>query len=316
MCGSLVFMPDGLHAVSHCNGDVYVWDLQKRRLLRDPLSLDAGQLPGLVAVAPDGQHLAAFVARALVLLEFDGTTCTRDGPPLTSATFTALAFSPDGARLATAEMERGQGRVRIMALPSRAKQNEFLFGAPVTALAFSPDGKLLVTSSLRETTIRVMNLEQDRQEDRGFQGQAEAVTRLGFSRDGRRLFSSAAERGLRLGKNNPDGAMGVWDFATGKEVQTVPAAGLVCAAFWPGGRALTGHLDGNVVLWDLDTGKELARYPFKPPSEDPAGRGRPSGQGPHVTAVAISPDGHHGLAAVTDGQVYLFRLPTPTPGKP
>jgi serine/threonine protein kinase len=298
VCGSLVFMPDGRHAVSHCNGDVYVWDLQKRRLLSDPLSLDGGPVPGLVAVAPDGQHLAAFVGRALTFLKFDGTRCARDGAPLTSAPFTAVAFSPDGARLATAERERGQGRVRLTALPSRTHQNEFLFGAAVTALAFSPDGKFLVTSGLRERTIRVMNLEQQRQEDRGFQSQAEAVTRLGFSRDGSRLFSA--------GSGNLDATVGVWDFATGKEVQTIRAAGLVCAAFWPGGRALTGHADGDVVLWDLDTGKELARFPFKPPP------GGPRVRGPLVTAVAISPDGHHGLAALADGLVYLFRLPPPT----
>jgi WD40 repeat protein len=80
---------------------------------------------------------------------------------------------------------------------------------------------------------------------------------------------------------------------------------MTCVAFWPWGRALTGYRHGGVALWDLNTGKELAKFP----SES-------NQNGAYASAVAISPDGHHGLAALTDGAVYLYRLPPPTHGKP
>jgi serine/threonine protein kinase len=319
-CGSIVFLPDGLHAASHCNGAVYVWDLPKRRLGTEPWSFNVGRSPGLVAAAPDGKHLAAFALHYLALLTFDGTSCTADGPSLTFSTVSAVTYSPDGSRLITADAMGQGGRVRITAIPSRAKQKEFLFGAPITALAISPDGKFLVTSSAGEKTIRLLNLEQDRQEDRVFEGHTGLVTRADFSRDGTRLFVAAsnAAEGAYFGQNrNADGMLQVWDFATGKGVQTIPTTQLASAAFWPGGRALTGHVDGKVILWDLDTGKELARVPLKTAA---AGNQPGGGFGParrpttEVTAVAISPDGHHGLAAVADGLVYLFRLPPP--GKP
>jgi WD40 repeat protein len=73
---------------------------------------------------------------------------------------------------------------------------------------------------------------------------------------------------------------------------------MTCVAFWPGGRALTGHEDGSVVLWDLAAGAELKRFAQE--------RSR-------VTAVAVSPDGHHAVAALANHLVYLYRLPPAGP---
>jgi WD40 repeat protein len=75
---------------------------------------------------------------------------------------------------------------------------------------------------------------------------------------------------------------------------------MISAAFWPWGRALTGHLDGGLLLWDMETGKELLH--FKSPSSQAQA---------YATALAISPDGHHAVGAYNDGYVYLFRLPPP-----
>ena len=57
--------------------------------------------------------------------------------------------------------------------------------------------------------------------------------------------------------------------------------------------ALTGHGDGGVVVWDLTTGKALKRF---------------TGAGARVTAVAVSPDGRQGLAALADHSVFLYPL--------
>ena len=63
--------------------------------------------------------------------------------------------------------------------------------------------------------------------------------------------AATADGTLRVWNNDKDGV------EAGKPI---PAAKMACTAFWPGGRALTGHSDGSVVLWDLENGAELWRF--------------------------------------------------------
>ena len=88
-----------------------------------------------------------------------------------------------------------------------------------------------------------------------------------------------------------------------KEQKRIPlgtTAKMTCCAFWPGGRALTGHADGQIVLWDLEQGKELHRFPHRDVQ---------------ITAVAIARDGRQGLSAHSDHSVHFYHLPAPL-GKP
>jgi WD40 repeat protein len=78
----------------------------------------------------------------------------------------AVAFSPDGFLLATAESGGTKGnRVRVFAVRKGDERNAFPSGAapPATSVAFAPDGKLLATAG-REKTIRLWSLEHNRQE--------------------------------------------------------------------------------------------------------------------------------------------------------
>jgi WD40 repeat protein len=173
--------------------------------------------------------------------------------------------------------------------------------------------------------IRRWNLHENRQEDRTFDGHEGIVTDIQFSADGKRFYS--ASRGdVTWGRLKGDGTVRVWnnDREPGKQEKRidpalaadaghrsdpskrgkgfVPAAAtpMSCVAFWPGGRALTGHMGGGVILWDLNSGKELAQFPY-----------RGTARQVNVTAAAISPDGYHALAVLSDHQIYLYRLPPP-----
>jgi serine/threonine protein kinase/WD40 repeat protein len=325
VCGSLLFTPDGKQALSECYGSIHVWDLQLHRQA-DKWDWHPGPKgnPGVITIAPDGGLLAVVPApapsagfanakKALVLFDRkDPKTHKALDPPVPLETgTTAVGFSPDGSLLAISEIEGPKGnRVRLAEVATRKENKDIPSGAPLLSLAFAPNGKFLATGSGNprrgqgETKIRLWNL-ADASQMREFAGHTAPVTHVAFAADGKRLFSASLQ----------DGTLRVWsnddDKEPGRELQKIETgkapAQMTCATFWPGGRALTGHADLSVVLWDLETGQKVEGFPLEKPDPKRTGFGRATG----VTAVALSPDGHHGLAALANGLVYLFRLPPP-----
>jgi serine/threonine protein kinase/WD40 repeat protein len=326
VCGSLLFTPDGKQALSECHGAIHLWDLQLHRQAdRWDWGPNSRGGAGVITVSPDGGLLAAVPApvlsagaaaakKALVLFDWkDPKTHKAIDPPVPLETgTTAVGFSPDGSLLAVSEIEGPKGnRVRLVEVATRKENKDIPSGAPLLSLAFAPNGKFLATGSGNprrgqgETKIRLWNL-ADASQKREFAGHTAPVTHVAFAADGKRLFSASLQDGTLRAWSNDD------DKEAGKELQKIETgkapAQMTCATFWPGGRALTGHADGSVALWDLEAGQKVEGLPLeKPDPKRPGGFGRPTG----VTAVALSPDGHHGLAALPNGLVYLFRLPPP-----
>jgi hypothetical protein len=298
-CGSLVFTPDGLRAVSESGGGgVYVWDLRERRLkgswLHGLETPDMNQeSSGVVAVSPDGRRLVA----AFALLPFNYMNYLalydrrqdKDSYQIIKKDFAffsgsmgpTVAFSPDGSRLAAAEwpgiLRVPSPNVRIIEVPEGKVAKTFPSGARINALAFSTDGKSLLLGG-HDGAVSPRSLDGDRVVPLPRSGGA--VTQVGFSADGKHLWTASDDGKLRVGNV----ADGVPQVGQGEGVITTDKNGgkMTCAAFWPGGRALTGHANGDVVVWDLATGEEAKRF------TDEASR---------VTAVAVSPDGYHALAA-------------------
>jgi WD40 repeat protein len=324
---TLLFLPDGKRAVSRNYISLHHWDLTDHEE-RPEASRFAHHDPGSVAVAQNGQRIAASAGNSIEL--FDGTTYQKENKAMgCSNTCTALALTPDGKVLATAVQEYPKCLVRFWDAQTHLPldQKPLEYATAFTLLSYSLDGRFLVTSNsdpnnqqtvdVAHKRLRVWDA-RDSRLVRELKGHDNALSVAAFFADGRRIFSASPSDGtLRVWNNDENDAANVGREQEEKRIRAgtpSPPGGrgarepkqMTGFAFWPWGRALTGYRHGGFALWNLDTGQKL--WECSTPSDDADA---------YVIAAAISPDGHHALTALTDGKVYLYRLPPPAArGKP
>ncbi|MBO3747215.1 PD40 domain-containing protein [Streptosporangiaceae bacterium NEAU-GS5] len=189
----------------------------------------------------------------------------------------AIAFSPDGSRLATTAddgtallWDAATGRL-VATLRGHSRT--------VWAAAFSPDGSRLATV--------------------GFDGD----TRLWDGRTGRAVATLEGHNGLVVAFNrdgsllataNTDQMARLWDTATGRLVAILKGHTrlVYMVAFSPDGRRLaTAGFDNTARLWDVPSGKALRTF---------------SGHTLPVWSVAFSPDGERLATGSLDHAVRLW----------
>jgi WD40 repeat protein/serine/threonine protein kinase len=277
---SLAYQAHGRRLVSADNSSVKVWEA----VAGGQTVLSGG--PGL-AFSPDGRQLATQGPPQTIKV-WDVRTGQLLRSLKGSVSHGSLAFSPDGARLLSAE----DYTVTIWDLNTGAKVLAKESRSPVSQAQFSPDGKTLALACLGEpvciwdahtgAALRTLG------------GVAMEGWFLAFNRDGTRLAASLGTSGIR-----------VWEPATGKIVATMWGHMNVVrgAAFNPDGSLLASASDdGTVKVWDARTGRE--RWTLK---------GHTGG----VRSVAFSPDGRR-LASASYGDLHarLARgglMPEPVP---
>jgi dipeptidyl aminopeptidase/acylaminoacyl peptidase len=239
----------------------------------------------------------------------------------------AISFSPDSAKLASANGDRtvklwdvATGQV-ITTLEGHT--------STVYAAAFLPDGKTLATAGIGG--IKLWNLDT-------FKSSATMMTdgvvySLAITPDGKTLFAgcsdaavvtfdlsdvakpvpgaklmdhqgevrcvTVAPNGKLFATGSTDNTVKIWDLSTRSVVQPLEAeeGSVFSIAFSPNGRFLaSAHTEGLAKLWDVGTGKPVTTLRVN------------SGA---VYAVAFTPDGRRLIAGGSDQKVSVWDISTP-----
>lgn len=141
-----------------------------------------------------------------------------------------------------------------------------------------------------------------------------SIAALAFSPDGKRLATAGSVTKVGGGHGLPGGVVKIWDAETGKELQqfgslSTRADAVVFSAdgkyLAAGTQGASGELPepGEVHVWDTTTGQRLHTFKTQPEIEQ---GGDPSS----VANLAFHPKGTRLAAAVSDGTVRLWELPS------
>ncbi len=207
---------------------------------------------------------------------------TLEGP---SNTVHALAFSPDGTRLATGTEDEA---VTLWDMTAGREIATLRHPGTVKTVAFSPDGRHLASGSsgsFKEGAENIVKLWDVTAATavRTMRGHTDPVNAVAFSPDGRRLASGSWDKTVKI-----------WDVNSGKELQTLAghSYGVFSVSFSPdGGHLASGSFDDTIMLWDTVTGRKTAVL-----------RGHTGG----VRCLAFSPDGKRLASGSADGTVKLW----------
>ena len=265
-----LFNADATRSVTlSADGIVRLWNNQTKEQVatwKPPKLSGSGLAVTRLAVNGDASRVAVVCQQRRLLLwdPLTGDVAEASGH---SDDIRAIAFSPDGALLATGSVDR------------TARLWDAATGAPfavldghsngVTAVVFSPDGKRVATASggSFDSTARLWNVVRG-SELHTLSGHTEKLVAIRFTPDGGRIVTASADRTARI-----------WDVPTAREITVLaghagPLTGLAITA--DGGRIATSSTDGTARLWDAVSGRELAVL-----------KGHEKG----VTSLAVSPDG-------------------------
>lgn len=249
---TIAFSPDGTR-VAKDGPPLVVWDVATGQPVFEKWvfnSADSGGGPAAIAFSPDGTILAAGDALSLQLLDASTGAANKvlvdnkDSSVKAETTATrSLAFSPDGATLASA----GPGKAVTLWTVATGQKAATLTGdaIQINSIAFSPDGKYLAGGGAKDITVWELpagTLPKTLVHHSTDHGDVNSVA---FSADGKYLAGTSIS-GLDL-----------WDVATWNAVPITTALNqgvLDAFAFSPDSQQLAGvatSQDPVVRMWPL-----------------------------------------------------------------
>ena len=204
----------------------------------------------------------------------------------------AVAFSPDGTRLASGGADN---TVRLSDLTGdRDSMTLQKHTGPTNVLAFSPDGKMLASGST-DKTVQLWDTTTG-EPLATLTGHINGITALAFSPDGNTLVSGST-----------DGTLRFWQTATGAPAGTLITGhtqSIKAATFFQDRRTgevtspllVSAAFNGEITFWDVETAQKSTV--------------QNKGHRDWYSAVAFSPDGTKLVSAGADGTTVFGGFPT------
>jgi WD40 repeat protein/DNA-binding SARP family transcriptional activator len=251
--------------------------------------------PEAFAFSPNGRTLA--ISSLDYIRLWDSETGAPDGPafqvPVSepdTIDFWALAFSPDGSRLATAGVDWDTMRtvvflwdVESRGLIEQLPEQEH----PVSSLSFTPDGRLLVMATGFD----------DGAGDAIVWDEAEGRVATTIPADDTGLWwTDISDDGTTLVTGGESSGQRLWDLSTGTPIGPGFASDQVDTVdLSPDGRTLVAAGEGWVTMRDVSSGAILGRSWF------------PSlGSDDRVAAMFSPPDGHRLFIVSETGDAWVW----------
>lgn len=289
---------DALTVISSAStGNLRVWTMADSRLSR---SLRAEDFLVSMAQDADRNQVALGFDGKIRLMNLETGELARQ-IEAGEGSVTALAFSPDGTLLLSAQ-QGGAPLSPVIGLSlwdvrTGDEIRQFVGHTQrVHRLAFSPDGSSFLSASddkqvmLWDAATGDILFRTINPDDTG-----NAVV---FSPDGAQFAAGFGTFRFVAQGNYLDNSIRLWDTTTGEEVARLEGHtdAVVSLAYDPTGRyLLSGSIDTSLRLWELSSGKMIRRFV-----------GHSSG----VMSMAFSPDGRFAVSGSQDGTLIVWEVET------
>ncbi|KAH7919497.1 WD40 repeat-like protein [Leucogyrophana mollusca] len=242
---AIAIAPDGMKIAGRVVGGLIVWDVVRRKRLREIKTDDDSEQSAyalIVAFSPDGRWIAtaSSASTSIQLWDVDTGSPVRELQQHVDVIW-CLSFSPDGAHIATGSF-KGSFRVLEISTGKTVVGPVQGHAGAVRSLVYSPDNRLLVTASA-DGNIRAWDPATGREMGGPMLQPKNVIRCVSISTDGKRIASASSDRILRLW--NLETRLQVGDSFAGR-----PSDWKHSVAFSPNARFVVSGGTQDVYLWD------------------------------------------------------------------